>query len=354
MAIDILVSKQSIRDGNRVIRDARLSAATQAGAMGHVITGEYSIKDETAESLTLSFISNPAPSSGAGGSAGPTGPAGPKGDKGDKGDIGSIGPSGSVGDIGPAGGVGPQGPAGERGLTGPAGADGAPGSQGPKGDKGDTGGVGPVGPTGSPGQQGQAGPTGPAGSAGAQGPKGDTGLTGATGPAGPAGVDASILRALVADVAGVNGNAAQPIFVGLSAITLGASTAYDFDLVAHITRAAGTTAHTTALSFGGTATLQAIGGIEYLAQAATVTGNVLGAGAAIRGESAAATTVTASSNVATENLRINVTGLVRTNAGGTFIPQFTYSAAPGGVPTIRRNSFIRLTPRGAATVTAVN
>jgi hypothetical protein len=159
---------------------------------------------------------------------------------------------------------------------------------------------------------------------------------------------------LAADVAGANANTAQPIFVGLTAITLAAATAYDFNLVANITRAAGTTSHTTGLSFGGTATLQATGGIEYLAAVSTVTGNVLGAPAWIRGESNATVVVTAASTSATENLRIQATGVVRTNAGGTFIPQFIYSAAPGGVPTIRRNSFIRLTPRGAAAVTAVN
>jgi hypothetical protein len=159
---------------------------------------------------------------------------------------------------------------------------------------------------------------------------------------------------LVADVAGVNATTAQPIFSGLAAITLTAATAYDFQLLAHITRAAGTVSHTTGLSFGGTATLQATGGIEYTAYAATVTGNVLGPISAIRGESSANTVITAASAVATENVRIAVDGMVRTNAGGTFIPQFQYSAAPGGAPTIRRNSFIRLTPRGAASVTAVN
>jgi hypothetical protein len=334
MAIDIVISKQSIRDGNRVIRDARLQAATLAGQQGHVITGEYSIKDETADSLTLSFISNPAPSAVVGGTAGPTGATGPKGDKGDKGDAGDIGPIGSVGDIGPAGSVGAQGPAGERGPAGATGADGSPGSQGPKGDKGDPGAPGPAGAKGDAGVQGLPGDTGPAGSpgtAGAKGDKGDTGLTGATGPAGPG--DSSILRALVADVAGVNATTAQPIFVGLTAITLAAATAYDFDMVAHITRAAGTASHTTGLSFGGTATLQATGGIEYLALASSVTGNVLGSGSAIRGESNANVVVTAASTAATENLRIQVTGMVRTNAGGTDNQaQFVYkaNAARGG------------------------
>jgi hypothetical protein len=279
------------------------------------------------------------------------GPEGPRGEKGDKGDAGDVGPAGGVGDIGPAGSPGLQGPAGERGPSGAAGADGSPGSPGPKGDKGDTGSTGPTGPKGDAGTQGLPGDAGPAGSPGTAGAKGDKGDTG---PAGPAGSDNSIFRSLSADVTGSNAITAQPLFSGLTAITLAAATAYDFDMVAHITRAAGTTSHTTGISFGGTATLQATGGIEYLALASSVTGNVLGAGSAIRGESAANVVITAASTAATENLRIQVAGMVRTNGGGTFIPQFTYSAAPGGVPTIRRNSFIRLTPRGAATSTAVN
>jgi hypothetical protein len=100
--------------------------------------------------------------------------------------------------------------------------------------------------------------------------------------------------------------------------------------------------------------LQAIGGIEYLAMISNPTGNVLGAMNGIRGESNANLALTGANTIATENLRIWVKGVIRTNAAGTLIPQFQYSAAPGGVPTIRRNSQIRLTPRGAANLTAVN
>ena len=87
---------------------------------------------------------------------------------------------------------------------------------------------------------------------------------------------------------------------------------------------------------------------------ANPTGNVIGAMNAIRGETGANLVLTAANTVATENIRIRLNGVIRTNAGGTLIPQFQYSAAPGGAPTIRRNSYIRLRPLGVAAFTAQN
>jgi hypothetical protein len=45
-----------------------------------------------------------------------------------------------------------------------------------------------------------------------------------------------------------------------------------------------------------------------------------------------------------------VKGTARVNAAGTFIPQFKYSAAPGGAPTVKRGSWFRLQPVGNRTV----
>jgi hypothetical protein len=43
---------------------------------------------------------------------------------------------------------------------------------------------------------------------------------------------------------------------------------------------------------------------------------------------------------------------MRINAGGTVIPQFQFSAAPGGAPTIKAGTFFRCYPIGANTVAA--
>jgi hypothetical protein len=59
--------------------------------------------------------------------------------------------------------------------------------------------------------------------------------------------------------------------------------------------------------------------------------------------------ITAANTSATENLVIRVSGTMRINAGGTVIPQFIYSVAPGGAPTIKRNSFFRMSAIGANT-----
>jgi hypothetical protein len=45
--------------------------------------------------------------------------------------------------------------------------------------------------------------------------------------------------------------------------------------------------------------------------------------------------------------------MVRTNTAGTFTPQIQYSSAPGGAPTILKNSYFKMTPVGTSTVASV-
>jgi hypothetical protein len=145
---------------------------------------------------------------------------------------------------------------------------------------------------------------------------------------------------------------AQQVFdaTAAGAITLTGSTAYMFEAVYYISRSAGTTSHTLATLFGGTATFTSI---TYLAETTSTTGNVLGAVSRIYGTGIGALTVTAASTSATENITVILKGMIRTNAGGTVIPQIQYSAAPGGAPTIVRNSYFRLTPVGNSSVVSV-
>lgn len=154
---------------------------------------------------------------------------------------------------------------------------------------------------------------------------------------------------LSADFTGTNVNTAQPVFNASTngAITLAASTTYQFEMQLIMTRAAGTTSHTIATLFGGTATLTSI---AYQVSATSSTGNVLSAPSSIYATAATATTVTAASTSATENNIIFISGVVRVNAAGTFIPQIQFSAAPGGAPTFLKNSYIKLIPLGSNTV----
>lgn len=160
-----------------------------------------------------------------------------------------------------------------------------------------------------------------------------------------------ILRILAANGTGQNVATAQPWFPTGSSITVKANTAYRFRGTLIITRTAGTTAHTTSLLFGGTA---AVGNILYSFISNSGL-DVLGLNNRTGGSAvvAIAVQVKASDSVATEQIAINVEGIVRITTGGTFIPQFQYSAAPGGVPTIGVNTFFEMEEIGWNDVTEV-
>jgi hypothetical protein len=53
------------------------------------------------------------------------------------------------------------------------------------------------------------------------------------------------------------------------------------------------------------------------------------------------------------NRTILIKGIMRINGGGTIIPQFKYSAAPGAAPTLGTNNFFLLYPVGSNSVTSV-
>lgn len=161
----------------------------------------------------------------------------------------------------------------------------------------------------------------------------------------------NLITVLSADFNGANSSAVQPVFAtGQDELTVVASTAYEFEALYNITRVAGTTSHTSGIQFGGTATLTSI---DYLAQVSNPTGNALAAVSQIMGNAATLVTLTAANTVATEHLLIRLTGIVRVNAAGTLIPQFKYSAAPGGAPIIKRGSYFKARPLGAGSVTVV-
>jgi len=157
---------------------------------------------------------------------------------------------------------------------------------------------------------------------------------------------------LTNDYVGTNASGAQKVFNSPAngAITLPAATTYMFEALYYITRSAGTTSHTTGVAFGGTATLT---GISYVAEACTTTTNALGAVNRIIGTGVGTVVVTGAVTTTTEFITIKLTGTLRTNTGGTIIPQFAFSAAPGGAPTVLRNSYFRLMSVGTSSVSSV-
>jgi len=102
------------------------------------------------------------------------------------------------------------------------------------------------------------------------------------------------------------------------------------------------------LGFGGTATINNILYQGYFNQlsSSTPSGQSNSAGSFV-GNSTAATVLTAAITSNNTNYFI-VKGTVSINAGGTFIPQYTLSAAPGGAYSTVAGSFIRINPLSAS------
>jgi len=151
---------------------------------------------------------------------------------------------------------------------------------------------------------------------------------------------------LNADLAGANVSTAQSIFgVG---VTLSASTVYEFEIAVTLVKSAGGTLHTVGLGFGGTATLNNI----FYNAIAVGSGVASGAANGTVYGSYATTASNTNTNATTSSAAIywgfTVKGTVSINAGGTFIPQYTLSAAPGGAYSTIAGSFIRINPLSAS------
>jgi hypothetical protein len=161
-------------------------------------------------------------------------------------------------------------------------------------------------------------------------------------------IELPLFKILAADdTGGQNVNTAQPWFPTAGGVTVEGDTTYFFRGFLWTTRSAGSSSHTTGVLFGGTATLTAIG---YAAWAKTGDANDLQSWSGFWASAATTLVVKASSASTTENVLIRVEGMVRINASGTLIPQFIYSSAPGGAPTIKRESYFMLQKLGAGAV----
>lgn len=146
---------------------------------------------------------------------------------------------------------------------------------------------------------------------------------------------------------GSNVNTAQNV-LGVG-VTLSSSTVYAFEAVYAISKSAGTTSHSVGLGFGGTATVNniAYSGIFVGTNSAFTADSVGAIGIYI--QTASNTTFSqGSSSAATQTKVYNLKGTVSINAGGTFIPQYTCSAAPGGAYTTAAGSYFLIYPIGAS------
>lgn len=152
---------------------------------------------------------------------------------------------------------------------------------------------------------------------------------------------------LNSDFVGANVNTAQSV-LGVG-VELSSNTVYHFEAVYSLNKSAGTTAHTKGVSFGGTATLNNIA-YQTLAMDSSVSylASVDAAQTITWVQSAANSTVVASSTAAGLYWSVRISGTVSVSAGGTFIPQYTLSAAPGGAYSTSAGSYFLIYPIGVA------
>jgi hypothetical protein len=144
--------------------------------------------------------------------------------------------------------------------------------------------------------------------------------------------------------AGSNATGAQSLFgVG---VTLSSNTIYEYEYVAAISKSAGTTSHTVSFGFGGTATLN---NISYIMLTQYNSSNLTtGAPSIFYGTTASQTVWTTAMTTASMTNFMTGRGVVSINAGGTFIPQYSLSAAPGGAYTTQAGGYMLIYPVGAA------
>lgn len=157
----------------------------------------------------------------------------------------------------------------------------------------------------------------------------------------------TLLYRLNSNRVGNNATGAQSLFgVG---VTLEASTVYAFTADFLVAKTAGTTSHTLGILFGGTATLNNIFYTAYVT-GATVAPPTVGTGTTIAAHLSAATLANLTSATTSTTIQYGYTyyGTVSVNAGGTFIPQYQLSAAPGGAYSTIAGSLFTIRPIGAA------
>ena len=152
---------------------------------------------------------------------------------------------------------------------------------------------------------------------------------------------------LNAGLTGLNTLSAQAVFgVG---VTLASNTVYAFEAYYSFQKSLGSISHSMGTGFGGTATLN---NIAYWSSIAVLSNNSANAvnlptgSCYIINASNVDTGITAA--VANYTRIFKISGTVSINAGGTFIPQYTLSAGPGGAYVTRQGSYFAIWPIGAA------
>jgi hypothetical protein len=168
-----------------------------------------------------------------------------------------------------------------------------------------------------------------------------------TTPAGRGVLPSMMSYRLNSNFVGANSSTAQPLFNAGVSLTSGTIYAFTSDFL--LSKTAGTTSHTLGILFGGTATLNNIFYTAYVT-GATVAPPTISAGSTSAAHITVATIANLTSATALSTIQYGYTyyGTVSIDSGGTFIPQYKLSAAPGGAYSTIAGSFFNIWPIGAA------
>jgi len=147
---------------------------------------------------------------------------------------------------------------------------------------------------------------------------------------------------------GQNATGAQSVFGLPNGVTLAGNTIYQFEGMYALSKSVGTTSAYINLGFGGTATLNNIAYVVSYDFNNTSFINEVGSGFMPFIQTASLTQTSFASTTAAVFYKAIVKGTVSVNAGGTFLPQYSLSAAPGGAYTTAAGSYFKIAPLGAA------
>jgi hypothetical protein len=152
---------------------------------------------------------------------------------------------------------------------------------------------------------------------------------------------------LDSSLVGSNATGNQSLFnVGC---TLSSSTIYSFEIMVAMSKLAGTTSHDIQMLFGGTATINNIN-YSFIRSTSITSFTSVAAYQTLGGyiQTASATTVVSASTAAAIYHTFIIKGTVSINTGGTFIPQYALTVAPGGAYTVAIGAFMAIYPIGAS------
>lgn len=146
--------------------------------------------------------------------------------------------------------------------------------------------------------------------------------------------------------AGANATGAQNLLP--ANVTVAGSTVYEYEIFYRLLKTAGTTSHNVSISWGGTATLN-----NWHRQMVTTSNNAADFNnliGSIGADASQATPINISGTINFADARIiaHERGTFSVNAGGTLIPRYALSAAPGGAYSTAAGALFRLRKLGVS------